>query len=105
MSPIQSHSGKTKVALGIGGAGILAVCIVWSVKVLSPPKDQNLLNLNNKDTVTKGQDSVHLNTLAAPDGVRRHLLDADFTTSLEEFRRNRKSPFQTQPNPLNMGIH
>jgi hypothetical protein len=61
----------------VAGLGLVALCVVWYIKV-APPNQLNLRESANKHVASEDPDTVHLSTLAAPDDLRRNLLDGEF---------------------------
>ena len=68
---------------------------VWYMNGIRPPSIVNLHDLAPKDEIFD-PDPIHLSTVAAPEGIRRHLLDGDFTIvrRMQDISQNCRMPFE-----------
>jgi hypothetical protein len=93
----RCFSKTTIFCLLAGVAGLFAVSGVWYINAIKPPKIINLQDLAPKEEVIESLDPVYLKTLSAPEPVRRHLLDGEFTIvyRMQDISQRCRAPFES----------
>jgi len=92
-----SRFSKTIIFCLLAGlAGLVAASAVWYIYAIRPPKIINLQDLAPKEEVIESFDPVFLRTLSAPEAVRRHLLDGEFTIvyRMQDISQSCRVPFE-----------
>jgi hypothetical protein len=98
MAVTGSRLSKTIIfCLLAGVAGLFAASGIWYINAIKPPKIISLQDLAPKEEVIESLDPVFLRTLSAPEAIRRHLLDGEFTIAyrMQDISQSCRAPFES----------